>query len=498
MSRVQAITAPVGGWNTKDALADMPEDHASLLDNWFPGEGRCTVRPGYSSYATGLEGDVETLAEFINGANRKLLGFANNKIWNCSAAGAAADLTNGMTITSNRWDWACMDGKMALVNGVDAPLEIATDGTTATTLTISGTALTVADLIGVNVFSGRSYFWEDDSQDFWYSATNTLGGALTKFPLSRVGQFGGKLLAMGTWTLDAGSGVDDIAVFSMTSGETIVYSGSDPASFNLIGVFNLGAPVSQRGIIKLGGDLVLITKDGYISLSGALRQGRVSERGILSDQINPAVTTAVKSYGSFFGWQAFHYPRGNMVIFNVPITTNSTYEQHVFNTNTGAPCRFKNIPSRCWGSYNDRAYFGGSGVVYIFDDGFDDLGNNIDADSITASTYLGSKARQKHVKGLQVVTASDGVVGLSTAIAAEFKTPTVGYATPTFTGGASDWDTADWDTSSWAGDGANISKDWITRNAFGYAVNTRVRVRTQGQLVKWYAINYMFDYAGLT
>ena len=497
MARTVAVPAPVGGWNAKDALADMAQDQAVILDNWFPGEGRVSVRPGYTSYATGLEGNVETVAEFINGPNRKFLGFANNKIWNISATGAAADLTNSMTITSNRWDWVCMDGKMALVNGVDAPLQIASDGTTASALTISGSGLTVANLIGVNVFKGRSYFWLKESQDFWYSAVNTLGGALTKFELSRVGQFGGKLLAMGTWTIDGGAGGDDYSAFFMTSGETIIYQGSDPSSYNLVGVFSLGAPVSQRGIVKLAGDLTVITKDGYISLNGALNNARLGDRGILSDQINPAVTDTVKENEGNFGWQAFHYPRGNMIIFNIPLSTNTTYSQHVFNSNTGKPCRFKGINSRCWGLYNDKAYFGGNGVVYLFDDGYDDVGKNIDCDAQPAWNYMGTHGAQKHVTALQAVMSADGAVEVSTALASDFKTPTVAYITPSFTGGVSSWDDAVWDAADWSS-GGSVSKDWKNRNAFGYAIGARVRVRTKGQLVKWFALNYMVERGGLT
>jgi len=390
-----------------------------------------------------------------------------------------------------------MDGKMALVNGADLPLQIAADGVTASTLTMSGP--TIANVIGVNIFNGRSYFWEDDTQDFWYSAVNTMGGTLTQFPLSRVGQFGGKLLCMGTWTMDGGAGLNDFAAFFMTSGETIVYSGSDPSQFSLVGVFRIGAPVAQRGVVKLAGDLVVITTDGYVSLNGALRQARLGEAGILSEQINPAVTDDVKSYGSTFGWQAFHYPRGNMVIFNIPVTANTTYQQHVFNTNTGKPCRFKNIDSRCWGTFNDKAYFGHNGVVYIFDNQtYDDAGSNIDADAVQGGTYLGTRSRQKHVKGLQVVMASDGAIAITSAVDSEFRAPSVEYGTVVFTGGASDWDTATWDTATWAGEGATITDDWVTRNAFGYAITTRVRVRTKGQLVKWYATNYMFDHAGPT
>ncbi len=491
MASVKYITSPVGGWDVKTALADMTEDTATLLDNWFPNVGRVDIRPGYSEYATGLGGDVETLAEFINGPLRKLIAGANGNIWDISSSGAASSLYS-TSITSNRWQTANMDGKMGLVNGSDAPLEY--DGTTVSTMTVSGP--TINNLIGINVFSSRSYFWEDDSQDFWYSATNALGGALTIFPLSRVGQFGGKLIAMGTWTKDGGAGMNDLAVFFMSSGEVIVYSGSDPASFSLVGVFRIGAPLSIRGAIKLGGDLVVITRDGYEPLKGVIEKARLGTSGLISDQINPAVTEAAQAYGGNYGWEAFHYPQGNMLIFNIPLATNTTYNQHVFNTNTGKPCRFKNINARCWGLYNDNAYFGGNGSVYKFDDGYDDNGSTIDADCVAAVTYLGSKAQQKLLTGVQVTTSSDGEVSIAVKTEADFKLPTVAYSTEVFTGGSSDWDTADWDTAEWSG-GNQITNDWVGMGAFGYNFRTRVRLRAKGQLVKWYSINYLFDPAGL-
>ncbi len=495
MAKVKSVPSPVGGWDTESSLADMPEDRASLLDNWFPGVGRCSIRRGYSEYATGLGGDVETLAEFIGGSVRKFLGYANNKVWNITATGAASDITNGMTITMNRWQWACMDGKMALVNGTDAPLEVASDGVTVSTLTLSG-GMTAANVIGINIFSNRSYFWEDDSQDFYYSAVNALGGACTVFPLSRVGQFGGKLLTMGTWTRDGGSGVNDLAAFFMTSGEVIVYNGTDPADFTLVGVFRIGAPVSIRGVIKLAGDLIVITKDGYESLESVINKTRLGNKGVLSTQINSAVTDAIKESGSNWGWEAFHYPKSSMLIFNVPVTTGATYNQHVFNTITGKPGRFKNINSRTWGLYNDSAYFGGNGVVYLFEGALTDDGSVIDADAITANNYLDSKAGQNLVTGVKPIMQSDGVIAVSIQVEPDFKTPIVEYSDATFVGGASDWDTASWDTSSWAGDALEVTDNWISSGAFGFSFQSRVRVRTYGQAVKWPSLIYMYNPAG--
>ena len=85
---------------------------------------------------------------------------------------------------------------MGLVNGTDTPQQF--NGTSVSSLTVTGSGLTSTNLIGITVFKNRTFFWEDDSQDFWYSALNTLGGTVNKFPLSRVGDFGGKLISVGT------------------------------------------------------------------------------------------------------------------------------------------------------------------------------------------------------------------------------------------------------------------------------------------------------------
>lgn len=492
-ARALSVTSPVGGWNVRDSKADMPENTASLMDNWFPHEGRVEIRPGYTSYATGFTGNVETLAEYESGANRIFIAAANNSFYNISTAGAiGAALATGFS--NNRWQWANMDGKICFVNGADAPQSY--DGTTFGNLTISGTGLTTTDIIGVNIFNSRSYFWTTDSQDFWYSAVNALGGACTKFPLSRVGNFGGKLLAMGTWSRDAGDGMDDFAVFLMTSGEVIVYSGTDPASFSLLGVYRVGAPVAIRGMTKLGADLLVITKDGYSPLSAVLKTGRLAQKGVLSGQINPEVINATKAYSGNYGWQAFHYPQGNMLIFNIPVSTNTTYQQHVFNTHTGAPTRFKGINARCWGLFNDGAYFGGNGTVYKFGDNYDDNGAYIEADSITATTYLGPRSRQKLLTAIQAVMSSDGRVLTKIKTEPDFKTPIVSFENPDFLSGESDWGTADWNDASWSS-GDYITKEWVSMGVFGYSFRTRLRIRSRFQVVKWYSINYLYSPAGL-
>ena len=48
----QSVPAPIGGWNTRDALEAMEPTDAVTLDNWFPTTGKLTVRKGYDAHAT--------------------------------------------------------------------------------------------------------------------------------------------------------------------------------------------------------------------------------------------------------------------------------------------------------------------------------------------------------------------------------------------------------------------------------------------------------------
>ena len=133
-----SIPAPVAGWNARDSLANMAPDEAVILDNWFPDGGVVMLRKGYTEHATGLgtaTDSVETLATW-SGATQKMIGVStDNKIYDCTADGAATDKTGALTITDSRWQTANFTTSagqfLLLVNGVDTPLKY--DGTDVTT-----------------------------------------------------------------------------------------------------------------------------------------------------------------------------------------------------------------------------------------------------------------------------------------------------------------------------------------------------------------------------
>lgn len=493
-ARVHSLPAPVGGWNARDSRDGMAETDAVELNNWFPDTGEVRLRKGYTEHASGLGGNVETLAEYHAGSTRKFLAAANGKMWDITDGDTPSSLKTGFS--NNRWQWAAFQGELGFVNGQDAPQEF--DGSSLSDMTISGSGLTVSNLIGINVFKSRTYFWEDNSQDFWYSAVNALGGTLTKFPLSRVGHFGGNLVCMGTWSRDAGDGMDDLAVFVMSSGEIIVYQGSDPGSadaWSLIGVFQIGAPLATRGVVKFGGDLLVMTKDGYFPLSQAI-QGRVSNKSAVSDKIRGAVVEAAEQHGNNYGWEPILYPAGKKLIFNVPVATNTTYVQHVMNTVTGAWCKFTGINARTWGIYNDQLYFGGNGKVFLADNGSSDDGSDIKGDGWPAYTYLGNRGQRKRITMGQVVISADGDLTVSTKSDTDFREPIPPFNSSTFDAEGAEWNEAEWNIAEWVG-GDNIINDWKLITGIGYNVSMRVRVSVNAQTVKWFATNYAFTPAGV-
>ena len=501
-SQVISRPAPVGGWNTRDSLALMKPGDAIVLDNFFPGEGKVELRKGHTSHATGVgSGAVEMIAEYHAGTTRKMLAAGGGAIYDATSAGSAT--SKASSFTSNRWQWANMNALLGLVNGDDAPQEY--NGSTVSAMTISGSGLTITNLIGINIFKSRSYFWEKDSQDFWYSAVNALGGTLTKFPLSRVGTFGGNLSSMATWTLDAGDGVDDLAVFIMTSGEVIIYQGSNPgdaAAWALVGIFKIGAPLATRGVLKFGGDLIVMTRDGYAPLGRILKQGRIGDVGAISDKISPAVISAAQSFSANYGWQPVLYPRGNRIIFNVPVST-VTFHQHVVNTVTGAWCRFTGFNGSSWGTFNNDLYFGGiDGKVYQADNGRDDNGSDIIADAQTAFDYMGSPGMLKDCVGLSPVIAAGGSINFGIAAQADFKSDSIPNDTYNFTSSIGGEDifesiTVNFEDSEiiMQSASADVIRKWLSAKANGFAIGAHLSLATQKQFV-WFAINYLIKPGG--
>ncbi|QND42958.1 hypothetical protein HB770_20845 [Rhizobium leguminosarum bv. viciae] len=292
---------------------------------------------------------------------------------------------------------------------------------------------------------------------------------------------GGYVTAMGTWSRDAGSGPDDYAVFATSRGQVIIYAGTDPdnaATWGLIGVFDLGAPLGRRCFRKVGSDLAIISVDGCYPLSTALSldRGAVS-RVAITKNIQRAMNDATRAYGDAFGWEVVSYPKGNMAIINVPLVENVTQHQYVMNTLTGAWCRFIGQNANCWEVMDDRLFFGGNdGVVYEADVTGADYTGAFTAIMKTSFQYYGNRGAKKRWTMVQPLVTTNYAVAVNFLIDVDFKdTTTYSYLSTQGVSNGSLWGQMIWGRDNWSR-GQFTLTDWLSTAALGQNAALKIRV----------------------
>lgn len=503
----KSLPAPVAGWNARDSLAQMGPADAIKLLNWFPRTTYCEVRGGATTHLSAIPATAKTLVTYNppSASNKMFVSTAAN-IYDATSAGATG--ASVATCTNGKWQWTNFAAVSAttyliMVNGVDKPFYY--DGTTWTA--IDGvsvpalTGITTTKLVGVNVFKNRLYFLEKDKCNFWYLPVQVAGGALVEFVLGSLAKRGGYTMAMGTWTIDGGTGVDDHAVFVTSEGEAIVYKGSDPSDstkWALVGVFYVGKPLGRNCLVKLGGDLIILVESGVFALSQALLSASIDRSKALTDRISKAFIEAVQTYGvSTYGWQATVYPAQGALVVNVPVAEDGLHKQYVMNTVSLAWCEFDNWAAESTVVFNGQLYYcGGTTVTKAWFGSSDVGGTNITADAKTSFSYLGL-AKQKRVTLYRPILMTNGAINPVLGLNVDFEdlTPTDAASYTTFASAL--WDTAIWDSGVWSGD-VQVFRDWRTAAAkMGFSFAALLRVTVTGTQVQWAANDYVFETGGI-
>lgn len=492
LAKTFSMPAPVLGLNGRDGLAGMDPRFAVVLDNWFPSTNQLIGRAGSAAWATGMTGPVETLIPYSSGSVINLLAAANKKIYDASASGAVgAALASGYT--NNRWQAVNYKGFALAVNGTSDGC-IKYDGSAITASSVTGAT---GNLANIAVFQNRLFFL-DDTLAFYFLATQAIAGALSPFDLSTYVRFGGFLMAQGDWSYMGTNSLQDYAVFITSEGEVLVFQGTDPTSattWSLAANFRIGKPIGRRCMVKYGAELIIITEDGFVPMSGLMTDDRAEPNQNISDNLGTLVAQDINLYGGNFGWEGTVCSKtslGPLALFNVPTTENSMSYQYVINLRTRAWCRFVGLSANTWTVSEGRIFFGGNdGKVYQADTGANDSGNDIFFDGKTAFSYMDEPEALKQFIMARPLISSQGVITPVIDCNVDFEDvqPT---AAPTFAGAAgSPWDTSPWDTSPWGG-GDLINRNWISVDGLGYAAALRFKVATNGVGVKWASTDWMY------
>ena len=510
-----SIPAPVGGWNARDTVEQMPPNDAIQLINFIPGYQGVTGRPGCRKVAETSamipDTPVETLAAFEIGSINKLVGATGTSFYEIPTdILIAPTLIKNGAFTSARWQFTHHSQRLIFTNGADVPQVY--DGTTMVDIDFTGTdpgvGLTPSDLWGCNTYKGRAWYWEQDAQRVLYADIGSYQGELKEFPLGQMLKFGGTLIAMLTWTNDAGEGIDDMAVFVTSTGETLIYQGDNPSlatEWEMVGRFFLGEPLNIRANANIAGETVLATKDGYVNLSTALRKGRIDETANVSAPIIRAAKDVAERYGSNFGWDCTLFPTGSLFIVNVPISehfenppgtviTEYQAEQHAMNTNTGRWCRLEGWNALTFCVFNDQLYFAARDGVHRGMTDTSDNGDPIQFSCITAFNHFDNPAERKQLTSAAIVTNFDYPNFISITGFQDFRLeslPVTGLPPERV---PAEWDISDWDEFWWGGGGDPLATraTWQPVIAYGYQLALGIRFQSRGQSVVWYSTKYKF------
>ena len=428
-----AVPAPVAGLNTLDPIAQMEPLYALTLQNMLPEKGRVIGRRGHTLHIdlskvappNADAGDVGTLAAYEFRDHDYLIAFTETGVWNVSDPDAPVKI-GGVAATSNQWRTAQVQGSLIAVNGEDTPIKLTVSQGTVVNGAhgFSGNALNVNDLNYIEVHHNRIFFAEKGSSKLWYGALNAITGNLSSIDLGLVVQGDREIRAIGSVTLDTGSGVDDLLAIFMDHGHVLLYSGTDPGdadNWRIVGTFDIGPVVGSRPLVRLGGDLVAITADGFLPLLPFLRVGQYEKHFAISNKIEPTINELVRDHWDEQGWQAILHTPSNWLLFNVPIGSGE-HHQFVSNPQTGAWAQFTGMNALCWGVWKRGIYFGAAGgKVFKADDGVDDDGRPIPFVSQSAYNYMGSPGNKLFTLIRPHTESAGGETGIDYAIATDFS-----------------------------------------------------------------------------
>jgi hypothetical protein len=482
-----------------------PSDAVTMI-NMFPTVSNLTMRGGFSKHATGLDGQVQTVMAYSGGTTSELFAITSTgKLYNVSVAGAVGSpVVTGLA--GGIWNYinvSTSGGSFLYAVNIAAPDEpLLYNGTTwvriSGTGAISITGVTTTNLANICLFKNRVWFIDRNTLTAWYLPTSSVGGAAQQINMQSIARFGGHIVALDTWTLDAGYGVDDNIAFVTSEGEVIVYSGTDPASvstWSLIGVWKMGSPIGGRSTLKWGGDLLILTYDGLMPMAGSLQSSRLDPRVSLSDKIQGAITLATTQYGgnhAAVGWQVFYTAKNNAVWINVPVADNKQ-EQYVMNTITKSWCQFTGWGAFCWEIFLDDPFFGGDGFVgKAWDTTYADNGSNITTQTLQAFNYFGARGVKKYFTRARPSLYTNGAPSVSVGMNIDFDTTDTTAPIAFAPSSYAKWDVATWNVSMW-GASSGISNVWLGITGIGYCGGIQMKTESSGIELQWAATDIVYQ-----
>jgi hypothetical protein len=491
-AELASFPAPTGGLvsnrNLAEARAPNLPPGAAVLENCFPTASGVRVRRGSVRFASVDEDEpVRKLFAWDAGSVRHLFAATDGGIWDITTV-ADADVWLGTAdhaATDGNWSTAQMTtagGTFVVgVNGTDAAFIY--DGTSfgATSITFpGGSGLTTADLVHVWVFKEHLWFIERDSLNAWYLPVGAIAGELTKFPLGGVFPRGGALLWGNSWSTHSAD-LAEQCVFVTTEGDVIAYQGTLPGSSSTwaqVGSYRIGRPLGRDAWIRAGGDLVIATTVGFVSLAEAsARDYAALGQNAVSHSIEDDWAQTIAERGDT-GWQCAIWAEGQMVVVAPPTPPGRMPMLLVANSMSGAWCRFTAWNVTAPLAFNGALMFGSAdgrvrrGWVTGADEGQTYVGR-----CLPLFDSLGAPGSRKIAKAARATLRSAAPLREHVSAHFGFHTEFPPAPSPQPVSGESLWNAGLWDQAVWDADRSTYySAVWRSVGGSGGDVSVGVQV----------------------
>lgn len=467
VTRTLTFPAPTGGWVQSGNIVAARPDQAEVLDNFIPTAQGARLRGG-STALDDAGAAVVRLFTYASGAEEFFAATASN-IFDATnvAGGSLRSVTSGDFSTTQI---STAGGEFLVgVNGADNGFTY--NGTTWADISLTGVASTA--LSQVWLFKERLFFVEQGTQSAWYLPVESIGGAVTELNLGSVFAKGGSLLFGATWSLDSGSGLDDVCLFISDRGEVAVYEGTDPSSastWSLVGVYEIGKPLNKHAFFRAGGDLAIVTEDGIVPISEALRKDRAALQAIaLTYPIEDAWKEAIANRTSVYPISATLWQSGTLLLIGTPATENGVAVSFIANARTGAWCRILGWDVRCAAVYDDELYFAdANGLILKADTGGDDNGTAYSGFYVPKMQDMGVLSG---ATAAQVMYRAPSQLTINLYAHSDYQVDDMQVPVPSTTESGAAWGTFVWGTDVWGGStGVYTFEEWQSVRASGYSV----------------------------
>lgn len=472
------VDPPFGGINASTPMGQLPPSDCIYAYNIFPSRFGMRMRPGYAKWCppiplgNGVKTIIPVNAALRGGSIDRMFACTNDGIYEITTYQAAPikrlDFPNKGTDAG--WvSWHNFTDKVGpqyilicdLLNGYYT-YNVETDTFAAGDLgTIDETTVCF-----VTVWKNRVWFAvRDSTRALYIKAVGTVGGTTEPFDFGSKFKYGGFLKGIYNWTADGGAGIDDHLVAISSQGDIAVYTGTDPATaseFQLRGVWYLGnTPRGRRFVLEEGGDLLLLSAEGLLSLSQLTSGLAVEDERVfyLTQKINSLLRTSFRQRENEWGYELNTLSRYSMVILATPTLVGERSIQWIYSYDTKGWFFARDIPIYTIENWGTRVFFGDrennvwelTGTRDAVEYDVPLSGDPVEFSLLTSYQGYGNPATLKRVHLFRPYWIGAAIPTFGIEARYDFQIDESGTTPPFIPDVGASWDASTWDAATWGG-----------------------------------------------